>query len=344
MQITTVAEIFGLWVLSLAIGGAGLSGIRIVFASGWRKSVGYALISGVFFTPTLLIGHGFVIIPAITAVFIPFPAGIWDTGLMFEALRTIAIAAVLVFAIHVSVAGFVSSNVAESQPTALSVRTEVRWLLLLVGVLVCAVTAEWAFRLHWQINKASTGPFSITVDTGSPALSDVAVLFQCSNRFGPVFMGRKKLLSSGIATFPAQYTGPARGPMQCQLFVMHPELPRSHLVEFTVDAKPREHVILQASVPRWSKAVMLKDPAGATPESDFYRDTNELTIEWVPYICRSDLERAKRLYIPLLVKRRKDVVAGQPSSVPSDEDYATLLAKSWDSRCGSPASLPPGLP
>ena len=316
----------------------------MVFARGWRKSAAYALIAGVFFTPALLVGHGIAIIPALVGVFVPFPAGNWDMRLMFEALRMIAIAIVLIFGVHASAAGVFGSKWPQGQLASGSVRTEVRWLLIMIAVLVCAVSAALAFRVHWRIHKASIGPFSIAVATGSPALTDVATHFQCSNESGPVYTGRKKLQSDGTATFPAQYVGLARGPLRCQLFVKHPELVRSYQVDYTIEPKPRQPVTLQARVPRWSKEVMLKDSVGSSPESKFYWDTNELIVGWLPYMCRSDLERAKRLYIPLLVQRRRDVLAGQPSRVSSDEDYARLLARSWDSICETSASLPPGPP
>lgn len=126
-------------------------------------------------------------------------------------------------------------------------------------------------------------------------------------------MGRMKLPSDGTATFPAQYIGAVRGPFQCKLGLMHPELSGKYRVEFTVDAKPRQHVNLQASAPRWSQERMLKDPIeGSTLELDFYYDTSELPIGWLPFMCPSDLERAKRLYIPRLLQRRRDVLVGRP--------------------------------
>jgi heme/copper-type cytochrome/quinol oxidase subunit 2 len=334
----------GIWLILLSSGIAGLLGIRIVFAPGWRRSVAYALIAGLFFTPTLLFGHGVAIVPALVGVFVPFPAGNWDTALMFASLRAIALAVILVFAVHVSVVRVVSGNGPQDHETSGSARTEIRWLSVMIGVLACAVAATWTFRAHWRVYKASIGPFSITVDTGSPALSDVGAVFQCSNDGIPVVMSRQKLRSDGVVTVPAQYVGPVRGPLQCKLRLMHPELPRWYTAEFTVNAKPRQHVILQATAPRWSQEVMLQNPVGSTRERDFYYDTNELAVGWLPFMCRSDLERAKRLYIPMLVERRRDVLAGHPPQVAPDEDYARVLAESWKSNCESLASRRRGLP
>jgi hypothetical protein len=78
---------------------------------------------------------------------------------------------------------------------------------------------------------------------------------------------------------------------------------------------------------------MAKDPLASTPERDFLQDTEQLLIEWLPRFCATDLERVKALYIPLLVRRRGEVLHGAPPQFGTDDELARVLANGWSLNC-----------
>ena len=340
-------DLVGLSVLTLIVavpvGVYGIAHIPGAFQPGVRRSVAYALVSGFFFTPALLVGHGIGVAPALaTLIYSVVDPTNSHTGGPLWALVPMGIVAMIVF---LATSPFKPARPESlAQPTGAQgsrVRREIRRLAALAGALALLIAAPLAYRYYWRTALASYGPFVISVDTDGLNLKDIALQFQCQGLPTDAgYNGMPQAVGSGIAatgiatSLPARYLAGAKPPLLCTLFVAHPELKASFDTQYRLDSvQPRTPIILHVHVPRWTTKTMVKDPLTSTPERDFFEDTGQLQALWLPAFCVTDLERIKSQYIPLFVRRRNELLHGAPPQFGADNDMATMMARGWDLTC-----------
>jgi len=243
-----------LLILSVLFGIYGIVYVSQAFLPGIRRSVAYAVLSGVFLAPTVLAGHGIAIVPALAAVLTPMTDGTWEPHGMMWGLVPMGVVAVLVF-LATAILGPTNHDSAESISGENAQRTRKEKMLLLI--LLCGVVlvgaSEFAYRSYWVAFKATYGPFIVNVNAGRPTLRDIAALLQCESSPGSwanrskAYVHRQAIASGVPTAFPAKYMGLVTLPLHCELALNHPEFRQGFAIHYVLpNVKPRDQIELQA--------------------------------------------------------------------------------------------------